>query len=137
MSATSHCYNRLFEWMTALMMVGIAVTIALSPKAIAFGGFYLMQDIGLTPAILGVLFSLGGCLRVAGLYANGNWPIYGPRLRAGCALGGAVIWAQMFLALIKWSSQSGYVSIGVPVYLFLTIGEFISCYRAARDGRAS
>lgn len=131
-----HCSNRLFEWMTALMMLGIALTIATSPQSVAHGGFYLMQNVGLTPAVLVVLFCAAGLARAAGLYANGHWPIYGPWCRALGAMGGVFIWAQMLLSLVKWSSQSGYVSIGVPVYVFLTIGELISCYRAASDGRS-
>jgi hypothetical protein len=131
-----HCSNRLFEWMTAAMMLGIAATIAASPQSIAGGGFYLMGNLGLTPAVLVALFCAAGIARAAGLYANGHWPVYGPWCRALGAFGGVFIWAQMFLSLVKWSSQSGYISIGVPVYFFLTFGELISCYRAARDGRA-
>lgn len=131
----NHCFNRLFEWMTALMMVVIAVIVAVNPKTVEFGGFYLMRDIGLTASALGTLFMAGGCLRIAALFANGHWPVYGPRFRAGCALMGAVIWMQMLLALTAWSTKSGYISIGVAVYFFLTVGELISCYRAAADVR--
>lgn len=131
-----HCSNRLFEWMTAGMMVGISGTIGFNPHAVAAGGFYLLQNLGLTPAVLQVFFAIVGFLRVAGLYANGHWPVYGPWCRAGCALFGALIWGEMLLSLIKWSSQSDYVSLGVPVYALLTVGELISCYRAANDGRS-
>lgn len=131
----SHCFNRLFEWMTASMMVVIAIIVAVNPKTVEFGGFYLMRDIGLTASALGTLFMAGGCLRIAALFANGHWPVYGPRLRAACALMGAVIWMQMLLALTAWSTKSGYISIGVSVYFFLTVGELISCYRAAADVR--
>ncbi len=132
---SNHCFNRLFEWMTALMMVVIAVIVAVNPKTVEFGGFYLMRDIGLTATALGTLFMAGGCLRIAALFANGHWPVYGPRFRAACALMGAVIWMQMLLALTAWSTKSGYISIGVAVYFFLTVGELISCYRAAADVR--
>lgn len=132
----NHCFNRLFEWMTACMMIGIALTVAANPTTVQFGGFYLMRDIGLDASALGTLFMLGGCLRIAALFANGRWPIYGPRFRAACALMGAMIWMQMLLALTAWSSHNGYLSIGVPVYAFLTVGELISCYRAAADVRS-
>lgn len=127
--------QRLFEWMTACMMIGIAVTVGANPKTIEFGGFYLMRDIGLTAGALGILFMAAGGLRIAALFANGRWPVYGPRFRAGCALMGAVIWMQMLLALTAWSARNGYISIGVSVYAFLTVGEMISCYRAASDVR--
>lgn len=131
-----HSSRRLFEWMTALMMLGIAATISASEHSVEAGGFYLMQSLGLTPLILIIFFGITGCVRVAGLYANGNWPVYGPWCRAACAFGGALIWGQMYLSLIEWSHHSGYVSLGAPVYLFLTIGELISCYRATSDGRS-
>src|SRR5690349_16253327 len=99
----NHCSNRLFEWMTACMMIVISIIIAINPMTVEFGGFYLMRDIGLAAPALGTLFMAGGCLRVAALFANGNWPVYGPRFRAACALIGAVIWMQMLLALWAWS----------------------------------
>lgn len=126
---------RLFEWMTSLMMLGISVTIVLSPATVSRGGFALVENVGLTPSVLGLLFTIGGALRFVALYANGHWPVVGPRLRAFCALGGALVWAQMLVALLKWSCGDGYISLGVPVYLFLTIGELLSCWRAATDSR--
>jgi len=127
--------QRLFEWMTALMMLGIAATIAASPRSIASGGFHLMQNIGLGPHSLGWAFAAIGSVRMASLYANGRWPFYGPWCRAVGALGGAFVWVQMSLALIAWSDTAGYISIGVSVYAVLALGEFISCYRAANDAR--
>lgn len=131
-----HGSNRLFEWMTAAMMIGIAVTIAVSPHAVEGGGFHLMKNLGLTPMVLVVFFMIASIARAIGLYANGRWPVYGPWCRTLGAAAGAVIWAQMLLSLIKWSDQSGYVSLGVPVYLFLAMGELISCYRAASDAQS-
>ena len=125
---------RLFEWMTSLMMIGIAIIVAVSPSAIHSGGFALMANVGLTAPVIGILFMAAGLGRMAALYANGHWPVIGPRIRAACAAGGAVVWGQMLLALVKWSEQSGYISIGVSVYLFLIVGEVISCHRAASDG---
>lgn len=127
--------GRLFEWMTAFMMLGMAIVIAANPQTVRAGGFYLMTNIGFTAPVLAVLFTFGGCVRIAALFANGLWVSWGPKMRAGCALLGASIWVQMGVALIAWSAQSGYLSVGVPVYLFLTVGELISCYRAATDAR--
>jgi hypothetical protein len=125
---------KLFEWVTSAMMIGIAIIVAVSPNAIHSGGFSLMANIGLTGSVIGILFMAAGAIRMVALYANGNWPVIGPRLRAGCAAGGAFVWAQMLIALVKWSEQSGYISIGVSVYTFLVVGEIISCHRAASDG---
>ncbi len=127
--------HRLFEWMTALMMLGIAATIAASPHTIESGGFHLMQGVGLTRDRLGWAFVLIGSLRIVALYANGRSPFYGPWCRFVGALVGGLVWVQMSIALIVWSDRAGYVSIGVPVYVVLALGEFISCYRAANDAR--
>jgi hypothetical protein len=127
--------QRLFEWMTAMMMLGIAATIAASPRTIESGGFHLMRDVGLTGARLGWAFVSIGSLRIAALYANGRWPFYGPWCRFAGAFVGALVWVQMSLALVAWSDTAGYISIGVTVYAFLALGEFISCYRAANDAR--
>jgi hypothetical protein len=129
--------QRLFEWMTALMMLGIAATIGVSPRTIESGGFHLMQDAGITRDRLGWAFLLIGILRIGALYANGRSPFYGPWCRFAGAFVGALVWLQMGLALVAWSDRAGYVSIGVPVYAVLALGEFISCYRAANDARSS
>lgn len=134
-SSPHHCSNRLFEWTTSGAMLGIALCVAISPKTVTSGGFYLMQNVGLSPAALGVLFTLGGCLRIAALYANGSWPSYGPKCRAAGAALGALLWGQMTIALFKWSWDQDYIAIGVCVYAALTISEMISCGRATRDGR--
>lgn len=127
---------RLFEWMTALMMLGMAVIIAANPHTVKVGGFYLMSNVGITATTLAVISTFIGCIRIAALFANGTWPIWGPRFRAACSLLASVMWMQMFLALIAWSTESGYVSIGASIYLCLALGEVISCYRAATDGRS-
>ena len=129
--------RRLFEWMTSLMMLGMAFVIAINPSTVKVGGFYLLSNIGITAPVLAVLSTLIGCIRIAALFANGLWPLWGPRFRAGCALFAAILWIQMFLALLAWSKESGYISIGIAVYLFLALGEFISCYRAGTDGNAN
>ena len=121
--------------MTGLMMLGIAATIAASPRSIASGAFHLMQNIGFGPHSLGLAFAAIGSMRIGALYANGRWPFYGPWCRAVGALGGALVWVQMSVALIAWSDTAGYISIGVTVYAVLALGEFISCYRAANDAR--
>lgn len=133
MAAVPPWRGRLFEWMTSFMMLGMAFIIAVNPRTVQVGGFYLMSHIGITAPVLAVMSTLIGCLRIAALFANGLWLVWGPRFRAGCALFAAILWMQMFLALLAWSEQSGYISIGIAIYLFLAIGELISCYRAATD----
>lgn len=124
-----------FEYTTSAMMIGIAIDVAIYPKAISYGSFFLLRDIGMTPEMIGVAFTILGCLRMAALFANGRWPDYGPMCRVFGAMMGALLWAQMAWALYRWSIGQGYVAIGVIVYACLAASELVSCGRAARDGR--
>jgi hypothetical protein len=131
-----HCRHRLFEWMTTLMMLGIAVVLAVTPASIALGSFRYLELAGFTPVMLGTAFMAGGALRIVALYLNGRSRVYGPRLRAAGALLGAFVWAEMAIALVHLTPVVGTISIGVPVYCFLALGEMMSCYRAATDVRS-
>lgn len=136
MGAIRHgCSNRLFEWATTAMMLGIAVTLLLSPRSIEASSFHLMLQAGVPQQLFALFFVSVGLLRVAALIANGRWPIYGPLARALGAIAGAVIWGQLCLALIGMSPITGTVSLGVPVYIVLVGGELFSCFRAVSDGR--
>lgn len=131
----TYCRNRLFEWIAASMMLGMAVVLAASPKAIEYSTFHLMLDIGFTQTEVTLFFFVAGGARVTALLANGRWPFYGPWLRAFGSISAAIIWGQLMVALYGGSRMTGTISPGVPVYFFLVVGEFISCYRAVRDGR--
>jgi hypothetical protein len=125
----AHCGNRLFEWVSAAMLLGIGLILVVSPQAVELGAFRHLPG-GLWP--LFVLFALA---RAFGLWANGHWDVIGPRLRALGALVGAMLWFQMFIALLMQASEVGSASLGVAVYPCLVMGELISCYRAAGDVR--
>lgn len=125
--------SRLFEWVAACSMLGIAVTLAASPATIQRGSFRYMLDAGLTPSLLGPFFALVGVLRIIALYANGEWKPWGPRCRAAGALLGALIWGQMALALAQLTKDTSTISLGIPVYFCIILGELFSCYRAAAD----
>lgn len=116
-----HCFHRLFEWMATLMMLGVS----------ACG---LVQLSSHTPPQVALFILIGvlGTVRVSALYLNGAWPIAGPRARAICAVFGAVIWLQMMMVLQR---HGGLLPIELPIYLCLTLGEIITCYRSAADVR--
>lgn len=120
-----HFNNRISEAAAALMMIGIAVLIATNPIAADAHSFDLIGvavvDDWLAPAFLTV-----GVVRMAALVANGSWPLYGPWMRAGGALVGALIWSQMCLSLVILALPSP----GIPIYAVLTATEFFSIYRA-------
>lgn len=119
------------------MMLGIAVVLAVSPKAIEYSTFHLMLDIGFTQTEVNLFFFVAGAARIAALFANGAWPVYGPWVRAIGAIFAAVIWGQLMLALYGASRMTGTISPGVPVFFFLVVGELVSCYRAVSDGRTN
>lgn len=132
--AGSHCRYRLFEWISTLIMLGLSVTLFISPRSIEHSTFHMMLEIGISQRGISFLFFIFGIMRIAALYANGRWAFYGPMLRSLCALGASALWFQMMLALIAGSLQLEYITPGVPVYFFLAVGEIASCYRAAVDG---
>lgn len=127
---------RLFEWVTTFIMLGMAVTLFISPATIRGGAFRYMLVVGFTPLLLGLFFAIVGGLRVCALVANGRSAVWGPRLRALGAIAGAFIWAWMALALVYVSRDTGTLSLGVFNWVGLTLGEIVSCARAGWDVRA-
>lgn len=127
--------NRLAETQSGFMMIGIALTIIIDPQTIVKGGFYLIKDIGLTPFVLTTIFLLAGTGRLLGIAANGFWPYWGPILRAIGGAVGAIVWMQMAYALIKWSTDQHYYSLGISIYSVLAFGELIAIGRSANDAR--
>jgi hypothetical protein len=130
-----NCSNRVFEWVTTSMMLGIALTLLLSPDAIQNSTFRLMLGVGFSQGAVAFFFVIVGGFRIVALFANGRLPIYGPLVRSFAALAGALIWGQMAIALLGMSHVTGTVSPGVAVYLALVGGELYSCFRAVNDGR--
>lgn len=123
----------LFEWCMAFAMLGISACIFLTPKTIEIGAFRFMVQAGLTAGPAGVLFFAAGMLRAAALISNGRWQKgpwrYGSKARAVGAAMGAMLWFQLGLALLLLTQVTDTLSIGIPVYAALTVGELISCYR--------
>ena len=125
--------NRLFEWISTSMMLGIAGTLYLSPHSISASAFKLLLNV-LSQSVIADLFFIFGLTRIVALVANGSTPIYGPIMRALCAIGGAIMWFQLSIALFLASIGQDHVSPGVTFYFCMCVGEIISCYRAAVDG---
>lgn len=127
---------RLFEWVTTFIMLGMAVTIILSPHTIEVGAFRYMLVVGFTPLLLGLFFAIVGGVRIMALIVNGRSGLWGPRLRAIGAILGAIIWAWMGIALVVLTNDTGTLSLGIFNWVGLTIGEVISCARAGSDVRS-
>lgn len=137
---TSHyCGNRLFEWVTSASLLAMAIQTAVFPDVIGSSNFRYILVI-IAPANLSLFLFVVGTVRIAALIANGRyWPKWSPKLRALGALGGALIWFQITVALMIYVSDVGRPpSPGIPVYLALMFGELISCYRVlASDGNGN
>lgn len=133
-----HFENRLFELATSGMMIALSAHILILPNSIQASDFRLILQL-VEASYLAVFFGIGGILRFAALVANGSWPFYGPKLRAGCAFVGASVWAQMCTSLFLYQANTGNpTSPGIWVYLVLTIVELIAMCRALVDhGRAN
>jgi hypothetical protein len=131
--AGAYCQNRIFEWSTASMMIGIALCVLITPKTIDLGAFRLMTDAGFSALPVGITFAIVGAVRFFALYRNGRMQPYGAWMRAGGAMIAAFMWFQMCLALVLLTELTGTLSIGIPVYAVLTAAEVYSCYRAAAD----
>jgi hypothetical protein len=132
--AHPYCRNRLFEWTMAGSMLVLGFWILIFPHAIGSSSFYLLQRIignfGLT-----IFFLFIGFFRIAALFANGRWKVWGGRIRAASAIGGAIIWIQMAVALWLLVPTAGRApSPGIPIYFALAIAELISTKRARADG---
>ena len=128
--------NRLFEWIMAIMMLQIAVTLAMPGDTLGRGALRMLQEqMGLGESFIAVLLGCIGTLRCAALYANGNIPVHGPRARTAGSAIGALTLAVLMATMLYDSFVSGSGSILVPVFGSLIIGEVVSAYRATRDGR--
>jgi hypothetical protein len=130
----SHCRDRFFEWVMTLAMLSLAVHLLIWPQAIAASAFRYMLVI-FWPSHIAVVFLLAGAFRAMALVLNGRWR-WGATCRASCALIGAMMWAQMDLALVMLIPNAGTPpSPGIPVYFALAVGELVSCYRVLAHGR--
>jgi hypothetical protein len=131
-SLVRHFNNRISEAAAAWMMIGIALLISTNPQAADAHSFDLI-GVAVVDDWLATAFLIVGVVRIVALVANGNWPLYGPWMRAGGALVGALIWSQMCLSLVLLALPSP----GIPIYAVLTGSELLSIYRAlaGHDGR--
>jgi hypothetical protein len=125
----AHFENRISELGTSLMMLLLAFHLTLWPDAISASAFRLILEVLPLPWLKWG-FLAAGTLRLASLVANGKWPYWGPVLRAIGALSGGVIWAQMSVALYRFTPISGTPQLGISIYLVLSVMELLSMYRA-------
>ena len=114
-------------------MIGVSACVFLTPETIKLGAFRYMLTMGFDARAIYLMFGIAGWVRIFALLVNGRWPVWGPRLRALAAITGAFMWMQLSLALMAATSEQKVLFIGIPVFLALTAGEIVSCYRAGTD----
>lgn len=119
-----------------LILLGLAVQTIVVPRTLNLDTFsYLVA--ASSPRWVGIMFVLVSYARCLALVVNGRSYVYGPHVRALGALAGALIWAQMDLALIRSAllHPENLPQSGIPVYLALTLSELFTVYRAMTDVR--
>jgi hypothetical protein len=130
-----HCSNRLFEWTMAFAFVFLGLQLVIWPTALANSKFQFLLDV-IKPEVLAVLSLIVGLLRLVALYRNGQWPTWGPHVRAFCALATALVLLQMDVSLyLVQSAAQAPPSPTLPIFSALVLAEFYSTYRAAADAR--
>lgn len=125
----------LFECVTTFVMLSMAVTIIALPATIQRGDYRYMLVDGFTPFVPGLFFAVVGVVRVVAFYGNGNWPLWGPRLRALGAAGGAFAWFWICTSLGYLTIVTGTLPLEIFVWFGLTAGEILSMARAGADVR--
>lgn len=127
--------NRLFEWVMAIAMFLMAVTLALPGDSLDRGALRQLAEAGFSEEGMAVILAAIGVARCVALFANGNLPFYGPILRWVGSAVGAFVWAYLMAVLAFDSLVTGNPSFIMPLFGVIAAGEVVSCKRAVRDGR--
>lgn len=134
MTLNDYFRERLFEMFAVASMLGMAITLLISPRSIEVSTFRLLLATGLTQLVIMSFLFVFGCCRMAALVINGRSSVVGPWVRAVGAGAGAFWWAQCCYALLSFTTAStSTVSMGVPMYLAATVCELIVATLAVQD----
>lgn len=135
-AAGRHCRNRLFEWGMSLSTFLFGIHVSVFPSSLARSNFSPILDIVPAPIISVIAVIVGGMWLTA-LWCNGNWPVWGPVIRAVGSVVAGVILISIDVALLRQSYEVGRdPSPGTPFYsVFGIISLLIASRRAAADVR--
>lgn len=128
-----HCRNRMFEWLMASSMIWMAITMFAPGNSLGAGAFRNYHLSETFEMWAGIVIGGVGLLRIAALYLNGRWPVYGPICRVVAASIGATIWCVLLSTLLLNSIIDNVMSLGIPLYAHLLIGELVSVRRSSID----
>lgn len=127
--------GRATEWLTSLVLLGIAVVLSLPGDTLASPSFRSFKDLGLDEAMVSTPIALLGSARLVALYINGNWR-KSPEMRMIGAVCGASIFAMISMALLWPTFTHGHaVSTGASTYLVLALFDALAAYRSGADVR--
>lgn len=133
--ATPKCSNRLFEWVSAVMMIQIGMVILISHHIFDAKpqlAFKALLELGLSETIVGIVFFVFGIVRAIALRMNGSW-VLGPHIRIVGAAVALFIWGQLFFGIVNIWIQTGDVYLSWGVWDSLLLGELFSIRRAILD----
>jgi len=126
--------TRLFEWISAYIMMGYLFWPLLSGRPLLSSGHEYLREAGISLQHLSIALGLCGAARMYVLWHHGKFFGLCPWVRAACAFAGVLIWTEMLVTLAYFSSAHGITSPGLPNYSGLLIGELITLHRAVKDG---
>lgn len=126
--------DRLFEWIATLTMALMALLLML-PGVTFTGAFAFAEDWGYGTFVVLAMW-VTGTVRAAALVANGNIPVWGPKLRSLSAMVAGQLWLLFGGTLVYEAFTTGKISLGIACYGSLLVGELYAVGRASRDGAA-
>jgi hypothetical protein len=127
--------NKFFEWVSSAMLLGLAIEMLIWPQILQASAFRYVAMAGHAQAV-GTLMLMAAVASFIALVVNGRSDMVGPKVRAWTALFRGIVWMQMDIALLLIIGENkGTPSPGIPIYFFLTVGEFYAAWRAATDVR--
>jgi hypothetical protein len=128
-----NCRNRVIEWVCTGILLGYAADIFFWPNAISGGNFRYLIQIGVTPQLFFWSCFLVGCARAIALFFNGKGLPWSARLRALCAIFGAVVFGHLALTLAFIVKDGNPMPLGFWTHGLLVLAEMYSCLRAGAD----
>lgn len=130
-------HGRALEWLTSLVLLGFALTLALPGDTLSLSGSYRgFRNLGLDEAAISTPLALIAAARLVALYINGAWRRSPVMRAAGAAVGGAVFF--MLSVTFSWDWLTGAsvaLGTGGATYAMLGLFDVLAAYRSGADVR--
>jgi hypothetical protein len=112
----------------------LAMALLLMLPGVTFTGAFAFAKLWGYGDAVNVAMWIAGMVRAGALIANGNIPIWGPKLRCYSAMVAGQLWLLFAGTLIYDAFTTGKISLGIACYGSLLVGELYAVGRASRDG---